>query len=263
MPELAATKSGRSPLKGKPLPVPGASVDRMIDEVANDKMVLHVMAIAFILAVTLYEWIRYWMDAPYQPVALSLAAAVVFCFCAFRIRRLRKRLHALRQGRDGERAVAQLLHRDFLPEGYRVLHDLRLENGNIDHIVIGPQGVFVIETKTWSVPIDGEPVVRFDGREIGGMGWKPDRNPVTQVQQQAMRVRDILSEKLGLKTFVHAIVTLPGWKVEQPPAGVTGSVWVLAPRDIRERIQREKDRFDDATVQSVARELCRIAQAAA
>ncbi|HEX6207640.1 MAG TPA: nuclease-related domain-containing protein [Actinomycetota bacterium] len=33
--------------------------------------------------------------------------------------------------------------------GYRVIHDLDIGGGNVDHLVIGPTGVFAIETKDW------------------------------------------------------------------------------------------------------------------
>jgi Nuclease-related domain len=37
-------------------------------------------------------------------------------------------------------------------EGWRVVHDLDTGRGSIDHVVIGPGGVFVIESKTWRPP---------------------------------------------------------------------------------------------------------------
>ncbi|HEX6262725.1 MAG TPA: nuclease-related domain-containing protein [Actinomycetota bacterium] len=52
------------------------------------------------------------------------------------------------RGLHGERAVAKALER--LPAGYRVIHDLDIGRGNVDHVVIGPTGVFAIETKAWS-----------------------------------------------------------------------------------------------------------------
>lgn len=58
----------------------------------------------------------------------------------------------IEQGNDGERRVAQLL--DVLDgAGWVVLHD-RYKNaaspGNLDHIAVGPAGVFVIDTKNWT-----------------------------------------------------------------------------------------------------------------
>ena len=58
-----------------------------------------------------------------------------------------RRLASVRKGRLGERLVAELLRR--LPDDYWLINDITLgrTRGNIDHVLIGPCGVVVIETK--------------------------------------------------------------------------------------------------------------------
>ena len=53
-------------------------------------------------------------------------------------------------GLEGENMVAEYLN--TLPQDYYVYQDVNLpgKGGNIDHIVIGPTGIFVIETKNYS-----------------------------------------------------------------------------------------------------------------
>jgi hypothetical protein len=53
-------------------------------------------------------------------------------------------------GKQGELAVTQALQ--SLPDQYVVLNDLMLPDGkgNVDHLVMGPNGLFVIETKNYS-----------------------------------------------------------------------------------------------------------------
>jgi hypothetical protein len=64
-------------------------------------------------------------------------------------------------GAQGEEHVGELL--EGLREGsWRVVHDATLGNGNMDHIVLGPAGVFTVETKSHPGP------VRV-GRVHGGM----------------------------------------------------------------------------------------------
>ncbi len=56
------------------------------------------------------------------------------------------------RGALAEEHVGGLL--DSLPEeSWRVVHDATLGRGNVDHIVIGPPGVFTIETKSHPGPI--------------------------------------------------------------------------------------------------------------
>ena len=58
---------------------------------------------------------------------------------------------AWRRGAAGERRTARLLDR-LTRDGYVVFHDLALPGSlaNVDHLVIGPSGVFVIDSKQWT-----------------------------------------------------------------------------------------------------------------
>jgi hypothetical protein len=50
------------------------------------------------------------------------------------------------RGATGEEFVGRVLAQKEA-EGWRALHDVSFGRGNIDHIVVGPGGVFAIETK--------------------------------------------------------------------------------------------------------------------
>jgi hypothetical protein len=56
-----------------------------------------------------------------------------------------------RRGAQGERRTARLLDR-LVRDGYVVFHDLAVPGSpaNVDHLVIGPSGVFVIDSKQWT-----------------------------------------------------------------------------------------------------------------
>ncbi len=65
------------------------------------------------------------------------------------------------RGWFGEQAVARALKRYLEPENYRILNNVMIcddEGGStqIDHIVISPYGIFIIETKTMSGWIFGD-----------------------------------------------------------------------------------------------------------
>jgi hypothetical protein len=70
------------------------------------------------------------------------------------------------QGAEGERALAEALAE---VAGIRVLHDRRMPGGrgNIDHIVVGPAGVFVVDAKLY------EGQIRI--RDVGGFFKRDDR----------------------------------------------------------------------------------------
>ena len=83
-------------------------------------------------------------------VALVLAAAATVSVGATFWGR-RASTEAWRKGAEGERGVARRLAA-LESKGFRVLHDLRVpgSKANIDHLVIGPTGVFAVDTKNYT-----------------------------------------------------------------------------------------------------------------
>lgn len=59
------------------------------------------------------------------------------------------------RGADGERAVGAICA-ELEADGWHAIHDVSLGRGNVDHILIGPGGIFTIETKSHRgrIPID-------------------------------------------------------------------------------------------------------------
>lgn len=89
-------------------------------------------------------------------------------------------------GAAGERKTAKRLAK--LDNRYRILHDrkVRGRKWNIDHIVIGPTGVFAIETKN----VKGRVAVK-DGHLVVG-GRKKDKY-VEEAWREAQAVQEILA----------------------------------------------------------------------
>jgi hypothetical protein len=56
------------------------------------------------------------------------------------------------RGATGEEHVGRLLDQ-LGGRGWGVIHDASFGNGNVDHIVVGPPGVFTVETKSHPGPI--------------------------------------------------------------------------------------------------------------
>lgn len=105
------------------------------------------------------------LDAKPNPIMFSVPAVLALLYAAFRIWRALPRLRALRQGLEGEQAIGQFLER-LREHGYSVFHDVVGSGFNIDHVLIGPGGVFTIETKTWSNPASRVAKIRYDGVTI-------------------------------------------------------------------------------------------------
>jgi hypothetical protein len=56
------------------------------------------------------------------------------------------------RGATGEEQVGSMLE-TLASEGWSVIHDASFGHGNVDHILIGPAGVFTVETKSHPGPI--------------------------------------------------------------------------------------------------------------
>lgn len=79
------------------------------------------------------------------------SALVLLCFILVVCRRLIPLVDRHDRGASGEEHVGGLLN--VLPRGWRVAHDVSFGHGNVDHVAIGPPGVFVVETKSHAGPI--------------------------------------------------------------------------------------------------------------
>ena len=91
-----------------------------------------------------------------------------------------------------------------LGDNYRVIHDISKGRGkeNIDHVVIGPTGIFVIESKA-----NRNVIVYYKNnqRVISSLGNKF----MKQVARNACWIRENISDSLKHGEFVHGIVVRP------------------------------------------------------
>lgn len=245
----------RSPIKDKPLRLPGQSLEEERAALISDKVGSRLAWAGGMLFLAGWEWFRYWQPRPVNPWVITAAAIGVCIYVAFRIYQLQPRLRALRQGIEGEKAVGQFLER-LREQGYQVFHDLVGEGFNVDHVLIGPAGVFSIETKTWSKPQRGDARIVYDGNTLTVAGREPDRDPLVQARAQAHWLRGLLSDSTGRRMEVQPVVVFPGWFVEAAP-GSQRAVWVMEPKGLPAFLKNEPQRLAAEDVKLAAYHLAR------
>ena len=238
----------RSPLRFGPLRVPGQSVADEIEDVVYDGLLAPMLLSLFIVILAGLEWWRYAMNLKPTPWIFTMGAACVIAYTAIRYRLTIKRLRNLKLGRDGERAVAQYLEW-FRTADFFVLHDVPSDGANIDHVLIGPRGVYTIETKTISKPSRGECKVRVAEQRVYVNGQAMDRDPLIQAKAQAGWLADFFGQG-QLKSVVQPVVVFPGWFVE-PFDMKRAGVWVLEPKQLDYYIQREPERYSREHVKAL------------
>jgi Nuclease-related domain len=120
-------------------------------------------------------------------VGLHPLAGVAFAItAASAVAKAHRSLRRTTKGIRGETAVAELLR--SLPDDYFLLNDVVLPGhpGNIDHVVVGPCGVLVIETKNFSGSVESRGNAWFvNGRRF--------RSISKQANHGAIAVRETLS----------------------------------------------------------------------
>ncbi len=137
--------------------------------------------------------------------ALLAAAAVLVVASARSVRRVR----AFFKGARGEERVAAVLA--ALPDGFTVFHGVNGDAGarcsgagDIDHVVVGPAGVWVVETKCWDGRVEvGASDVLFEGEP-------PSHDPVEQIRRLTAQVVADLARRLPSVPPVRALLCFAG-----------------------------------------------------
>lgn len=251
-----SSPTSRSPIKEKPLRLPGQSLQEERDKLLEDKLEQPALFAAFFFVFMGLEWWRYYSGTKPNPVLATGVFLAAALFLAWRVWRLRPRIRALRQGIEGEKAVGQYLER-LREQGYQVFHDVLGQGFNVDHLAIGPAGVFTVETKTWSKPARGEPTLLFDGEQVQAAGHAATSDPIVQAKAQASWIRRLVEETAGRRVPVRPVVVFPGWFVRTGPGG-NRDVWVLEPKALPGFLEHEEARMTPEDVKLVSYHVSRF-----
>jgi Nuclease-related domain len=242
------TRGRRAPASEKLLRPPGESLRKQAE--ALDHQIAD--QILWLLGFPALLLIIYFAARQSAPSAFAIAWRIIlgvtlgaYALMALGLVRRRKWHQRLRLGYRGERAVGEELNRLML-DGCRVFHDVPLSNSlNLDHVVVGPSGVYAIETKTLTRQKSGseqpDHEVVYDGICLQFPNAYDSKSP-KQACDQAERLAQILSADLHESVKVKPILTLPGWWVT---CKGEGEVAVMNPKMIRSTIVT-----DDAPVLS-------------
>jgi hypothetical protein len=232
----------KTPLKDNPLRNPGQSGDEYIHEYLFDKISPIIFAL-FMVLLAVMEWYKSATNSPPIPIPMTVIAIISVLYAVIRVAILRKKLRALRLGRDGEIAVGQYL--ELLREnGAKVFHDIPGNGFNLDHVVIHKSGIYVIETKTFSKPDKGQPIVTYDGENILVNGKEAGRNPVVQVKAACNWLKELLKESTGKECNPRPVVVFPGWFVQPTVEAKNSDVWVLNPKALPVFISKSKSQLE-------------------
>ena len=152
------------------------------------------------------------------------------------------------KGLKGENAVLKCL--ETLPKDYFIFNDVKLpgKGGNIDHIVIGPSGVFVIETKNYSgkYRINGNKWFYYKN----GKYLESSKSPGSQVVRNVVNLKNFMTKREIPGLWMEAIVAFinQDFQVVKEPE----RYMVLVPETVPKYILKRRKKPDRELLKRIA-----------
>jgi hypothetical protein len=209
-------------------------------------------------------WVAPHMGLSYALIIIGVPMVITLFLAGRHVLQKLSRYRNDRLGYLGERAVGEALEPLF-SAGFRVFHDIPAEDEgkkfNIDHVVVGPTGLFAIDTKTYRkgrVRSGYEAhKVAYDGTQLD-WPWASNSYSLKNAEDRTRWLSKWLNKMTGLGLVVQPVLVLPGWYVV--PKGI-GPVVVVNHKQLTGAITRGGNRILSAEqIDLIARqldELCR------
>lgn len=250
------TKKTRSPIKEKPLRQAGQSINDQINRINDNVLVPYLLFAVGFIVMALIIWEQYLTKTITSPYLVSIITLIVIGFSAIKILKAVKDTKRLKLALEGEIVVGELLD-DLRQRGYVIFHDILGQGFNLDHVILSPQGIFIVETKTWSKPSSHSPKIEYDGEKISIDSKRYGYGVIDQANAQASWLQKILRESTGKKFMVKTAVVFPGWYVESRVSTYGQKIWVLNPKMLPSYIGNEPVRLPTEDLHLAAFHLAR------
>lgn len=252
-PSTTMVPDKHSPIKNPPPRVAGQSLDEELTRLLDEEVTPWLVVATLMTFLGVLEWLRWAFDVQPHPVMMSISVVLVVAFCLWKVLSYRRRIHALKLGRDGEREVGAMLE-ELRAEGCVVLHDIVGDNFNLDHVVLSTHGIFTVETKVVSKP-DGKPIIRYDGQKVSVDGSGDHTAAVDQALAEAAWLRQLSASLTGKTYPIQPVVVFPGWWVENEKAPRQCPAWVLNPKALGKFITSTSETISEAEVRALVHHL--------
>ena len=155
------------------------------------------------------------------PWLFALTSIIGLTYCGYKTWKNFSKLTKLRLGHTAEIATAnELIGLQAL--GYQIFHDIQADGFNIDHLAIGKNGVFAIETKGRHKRHKDHTQPNQNGSKGYELFYKDGRlhfpswvetKPLEQATRQAKWVSQWLTKATGEQIFSSPVLVFPGWYV--------------------------------------------------
>ena len=188
----------------------GESLRQTREKILDEKLPPIVFVPFFFWLVYVVQQFQQWNHTGPQPqlwLCFAIVATVVSVICFLR---LRPTVRNINRGERGELHVGDVLE-ELRVDGYKPIHDIVADRFNIDHVLVGPGGVFAIETKYRS----GKGHITFRNSEGLFVGDRlEEKDCFKQARASAAAISDLIHQSCGRREWVTPIVVFVGdWKI--------------------------------------------------
>jgi nuclease-like protein len=166
--------------------------------------------------------------------------------------RLAKERFRWLRGGHGEELVGWYLN--TLPDTWHVFHNVKiLDHCDLDHVLIGPGGLFCISTKTerglYTMPRDGTYLLN---------GVETDH--IREAKRLTMALSDRLAEDCDRPRWIQAVLVTPIAYIEF--ASFQKQIWVLHEGNLPDVFEKEKGKLSAEEIRRYANAVRKIADSA-
>jgi len=165
---------------------------------------------------------------------------------------LEKKRIDFRKGATGEALVGYILA--GFPDAYRIIPGVETSFGDIDHVVVGPTGVYAVDTKNWRgiVIADDQGELLLNGR--------PTKKPaIGNLTRSIMTTKKKIKVRSALDPYVRGVLAFLSARVEAK-WGTTGSVHCITDEQLYDYIVEKKKRLTKKEIASISQAFLAVAR---
>jgi hypothetical protein len=234
----------------------GESIRQRREKLINEKLPPIVFSPILFWAVYVAQQIQQSSHTGPEPRVWLCIAIITTGIAAIWFRRLLPIVRRLNRGECAELHIADTLE-ELRVDGYKPIHDIVGENFNVDHVLVGPGGVFAIETKFRS----GRGEITFRNGEGLFVGERAEeKDCLKQARGNAAAVAQIIQETCRKREWVTPLVVFVGeWRVKDDWHDT--DVRVFTPDRLSRYIRSRQPRLRRGEVELIASHLERSAKA--
>jgi hypothetical protein len=206
---------------------------RYVSEQSTKKF-LRIFLLLYLFGIALGFAVGYMIGAKQNYITLLfiLVLPLAWKYLSKKIKDIESDRLSFRKGATGEAIVGFAL--DNFPDEFRVIHDLTTPYGNVDHVVIGPTGAYIIDSKNW------RGVVAADGNGELLLNGKPtQKTEVKNLSRRIMSIKEKLNVLSSLDPYVQGVFAFPSAYIEAK-WGTTGYVHCVKDEQLYDYIVENK-----------------------